>query len=339
MQIFQEQPSPVPVTAPAVTAPAGMTTVESSFLSAGVRCAATLYLPEGIDTPPVIVMAHGFGATRVMRLPDYAARFVAEGWAVLTFDYRCWGDSEGHPRNNLDPQWQISDLLAAVAHARSLPQVDPRRIALWGTAFSGAHVVVAASRDQRITALVAQGPLASGLRASRSLPIAHQLRGTCHAVADVVSAKLLRRRHNVRIAGDYRRDGGRFAIAAGPDALPGEIRLHNGDAESYHRMNFMPAAFAFSFLRYRPIASASRVGCPALILGMERDHQFGPTGARAVAARIPDATYRGYPIGHWGPYFDDNFEEFVAQTITFLHQHLDTCTAQTGSPRRRPMDT
>ena len=301
-----------------------MTIVESSFLSLGLRCAATLYLPDGVDRPPVIVMAHGFGATRVMRLPDYAARFVAEGWAVLTFDYRCWGDSEGFPRNNLDPHWQIDDLLAAVAHVRGLPQVDGQRVALWGTAFSGAHVIVAAARDPRITALVAQGPLASGVRAARVLPIAHQLRGACHGVVDAISARLRHRRHNVRIAGDYQHDGGRFAIAAGPESLPGEIRLHNGDAQSYHAMNFMPAAFVFAFMRYRPITSASRVACPALILGMERDDHFGRTGARAMADRIPDATYRGYPIGHWGPYFDDNFDEFVAQTIRFLHQHLDS---------------
>lgn len=318
MQIADEQSSQTP--APPAT---GMRVIKSSFTSEGVRCAATLYLPAGIDTPPVIVMGHGFGATQAMRLPDYAARFTREGWAVQTFDYRCWGDSDGEPRNNLNPRGQVRDLLAAVAHARRLPEVDGTRIALWGTAFSGAHVVVAASRDPRITALVAQGPLASGVWASRSLPIAHQLRGACHAIVDVVSAKLLHRRHNVRIAGDYRHDGGGFAFAADPDALSGEIRLHNGDAEAYHRMNFMPAAFAFSFLRYRPIAAAPDVSCPALIFGMERDDQFGPTGARAVAARIPDAIYRGYPIGHWGPYFDDNFEEFVAQTIAFLHQHLD----------------
>lgn len=71
-----------------------------SFVSHGLKLSAWLFLPEGMARPPVVVMAHGFGATRVLGLRPFAERFVAAGIACLVFDYRNFGDSEGEPRNS-----------------------------------------------------------------------------------------------------------------------------------------------------------------------------------------------------------------------------------------------
>ena len=68
----------------------------------GVRCAAWLYRPDGEGPHPCVVMAHGFSATRSDSLPPYAEAFAAAGLAVLLFDYRCFGDSDGEPRQLLD---------------------------------------------------------------------------------------------------------------------------------------------------------------------------------------------------------------------------------------------
>ena len=296
---------------------------ELSFSSEGCRCAATLFLPEGLSTPPVLIMGHGFGATRTMRLPAYARRFASHGVAVLTFDYRCWGDSEGQPRQYISPAWQVKDWAAAIAFARSLPQVDGRRVALWGTAFSGGHVLVAAARDSQVAAVIAQGPIVSGLRTSLHLPLKHQLLGAWHGLRDVLSTRFRGRRHNVRVAGDYQRDGGTYAFANTPDALPGEVRLFGGNAAAYERMNFVPAAFAFLFLFYRPLRHVRRIRCPALILGMEADALFWPQGGRTAARRMRDATYEGFPIGHYGPYFDRNWEVFTHRILAFLKTHLN----------------
>lgn len=57
----------------------------------------------------MIVMAHGLGGTRRMRLTAFAERFVAEGYACLVFDYRYFGDSEGQPRQLLDIKSQLED--------------------------------------------------------------------------------------------------------------------------------------------------------------------------------------------------------------------------------------
>lgn len=76
-----------------------MSSVDSPFYSHGLRCAGTLELPARAKRPPVIVMAHGFGAIRAAGLYDFAERFVKAGYAVFLFDYRSFGDSEGEPRH------------------------------------------------------------------------------------------------------------------------------------------------------------------------------------------------------------------------------------------------
>lgn len=64
------------------------------FYSNGVRCSAWLYLPKGKQKCPVIVMAHGLGGVREMRLDAYAQRFAAAGYACFLFDYRNYGASD-----------------------------------------------------------------------------------------------------------------------------------------------------------------------------------------------------------------------------------------------------
>ena len=84
-----------------------MNRLDVEFLAEGSRCKAWLYLPKTKKPAPVIVMAHGLGSTRVMRLGAYAERFRDLGYACLVFDYRHFGDSEGEPRQLLDVNKQL----------------------------------------------------------------------------------------------------------------------------------------------------------------------------------------------------------------------------------------
>ena len=67
-------------------------------------------------------------------------RFAEAGFAVLIFDYRYFGESEGRPRQLLLTRLQREDVQAAVRFARSQAGIDPNRIALWGTSLGGGHV-------------------------------------------------------------------------------------------------------------------------------------------------------------------------------------------------------
>ena len=72
-----------------------------TFDSNGDTCAAWLFLPEGVERPPVVILGHGLGATREMRLDAFAERFAQAGIAALAFTYRHFGDSTGQPRQLL----------------------------------------------------------------------------------------------------------------------------------------------------------------------------------------------------------------------------------------------
>jgi fermentation-respiration switch protein FrsA (DUF1100 family) len=160
-----------------------------TFTSGGVLCAAWLYRPTAADRPlPCVVMAHGFSATREEGLADYAERFAAAGMAVLAFDYRHFGDSEGEPRQLLDIRKQHDDYRAAIAHARALDVVDADRIALFGSSFSGGHVVCVAATDERVAAVVAQCPHADGIATLRAVPPKNAARATLDGIADQIGA-------------------------------------------------------------------------------------------------------------------------------------------------------
>ncbi len=122
-----------------------------TFLSHEALCRAWFYRPAApAGTPlPCVVMAHGLGGTRTAGLAPYAERFAAAGFGALVFDYRHFGDSEGDPRQLVSIRRQLQDWQSAIAFARGLPGVDPDRIALWGSSFSGGHVIVTAARDAK----------------------------------------------------------------------------------------------------------------------------------------------------------------------------------------------
>jgi fermentation-respiration switch protein FrsA (DUF1100 family) len=91
-------------------------------------------------------------------LPDFAERFLGAGYAVLLYDNRNWGESEGTPRNEVDPFHQARDYFQAFNYAASLSEVDQTKIVYWGTSMSGGTALYAASIDKRIRGVIAQVP-------------------------------------------------------------------------------------------------------------------------------------------------------------------------------------
>ena len=141
---------------------------DSHFSRAASECAAWLYLPEGEGPHPCVVMAHGFSAVREQRLDAYAERFAAAGLAALVFDYRHFGASAGpaapaagHPRASSRTGAPRSPTPA------TCPASTRRRVAVWGSSFSGGHVVAVAAEDPDIAAVVSQAPFTTGSPRSR----------------------------------------------------------------------------------------------------------------------------------------------------------------------------
>jgi dienelactone hydrolase len=153
----------------------------ATITSEGTRMAAEVYAPKSpaAEKLPTIVMAHGWGGVAANLRPD-AVAFARAGYLVVTFDYRGWGASDSRvvltkpqgPRSAdlrftaevlevrevVDPIDQTTDLANAVSWVYGEPQCDRHRIGLWGSSYSGGHVVYVAARDPRVKATISQVP-------------------------------------------------------------------------------------------------------------------------------------------------------------------------------------
>jgi uncharacterized protein len=286
-----------------------------TFESHGLRCAAWLFVPD--RTPaPCVVMAHGFAATRRDSLAGYAERFAAAGLGTLLFDYRHFGESEGSPRQLLDPCLQHDDYRAAIAFARTREEVDPARIAVWGTSFSGAHAIHLAARDPSLAAAVAQTPFVDGRVQVSRFPPRAAVKVTARGLRDEWAR--LRRRPPVTLPAR-----GRPGDAAGltsPSSYDGYGRLV-GEG-SLWRDDFA-ARLMLRVGLYRPIADAARVTCPLLMAVADRDDLTPPEPAWLVAERAPRGELKRYDADHWSVYpGGEDFEEVVADQVEFLKRHL-----------------
>jgi fermentation-respiration switch protein FrsA (DUF1100 family) len=134
-----------------------------AFDAEGVTLRGWFYSAE--DTSgrrPTVVMAHGFSAVKEMYLDAFAEVFAAAGLNALVFDNRNFGASDGEPRQEIDPWQQVRDYRHAITYAGTLDDVDSTRIGVWGSSYSGGHVLVVGAIDRRVKAVVAQVPLVSG---------------------------------------------------------------------------------------------------------------------------------------------------------------------------------
>jgi hypothetical protein len=133
-----------------------------TFYADGEPLRGVLTSADGAEGLPGIVLCHGFLCTMAMGLPEMAQLLAAEGFAVLRFDYRGFGESGGEQRGALWPLRQVQDARAAVAFLQSQPEADPLRVALWGTSFGGAVVLQAGALDPAVQAVVASVPVTDG---------------------------------------------------------------------------------------------------------------------------------------------------------------------------------
>ena len=142
-----------------------------SFYSEGVKLRGDLFLPDGLaanERRPGIVLCHGYTGVRSLYLPDNARVLTEAGYAVLTFDYKGWGDSDG-PKSRLSPYGRVIDSQAALTFLGAQPGVDQDRLGLYGTSYGGATVVWTAAIDPRARCVVSVVGIGHGRRWMRSV--------------------------------------------------------------------------------------------------------------------------------------------------------------------------
>jgi fermentation-respiration switch protein FrsA (DUF1100 family) len=296
--------------------------IDITFRSGDDDCAAWLYRPDGdgdgdgagTRPRPLVVMAHGFSATRDQRLDAYAERFAAAGLGALLFDYRHFGASAGEPRQLLDIRRQHADYHAAVAHARALDWVDPERVALFGSSFSGGHVIAVAAADPRIAAIVSQCPHTDILAGLRAIPPANLAKLTIAGIRDQLASVRGRPPVYVPAVGPP----GTLAVMSTDDAEPGIRAITPPDSPWQNRV----AARIAVAPPYRPGRAAGKLTCPALFCVTDRDSLAPAERTVALVSNAPRGEIKRYPVGHFDIYVGEAFEQAVADQTEFLVRHL-----------------
>ncbi len=300
--------------------------IDLSFGSGKETCAAWFYRPTGEGPHPVVVMAHGFAGTRAARLGAYAERFRDAGIAALVFDYRYFGDSTGEPRQLISIKHQLEDWRAAIDFARTLDGVDPARVALWGSSFSGGHVVQLAAENPQISAVISQTPFADGPSTLKvaGLPVIWRL--TVAGLKDL--GRAIRGREPYRLPAVAR--PGEAAAMSQPGSLEGYTALFDEPGEF---RNEYCARVGLVLGGYMPSRKASKVRCPLLVLTCAGDAVTPPPPARRMAERAPRGENIDYEArwGHFDIYVGELFERTIADQVGFLREHLAPVDAATAA--------
>lgn len=287
----------------------------------GIQLRGWLYRPARTSGPaPCIVMAHGFSATKEMYLDSFAEVFREAGFAVLVYDHRNLGASDGVPRGEIDPWKQIADYRTAITWVSARPEIDASRIGVWGSSYSGAHVLVVAAIDRRVRAVVAQVPLVKGLENARRLVRADHFVGL-RAAFDADRAARYRGEAPAMIKVAYEQEGEACAL---PTADTHAFFFGPILERAPTWKNEVTLRSVEMFTDYEPGAYISRIApTPLLVVVAKEDHLTVAdlTLAAYEEARQPKQLLV-LPGGHFDAYVDEAFALSSATQSAFFKANL-----------------
>jgi dienelactone hydrolase len=255
-----------------------------------------------------------------MRLDAFAERFAQAGIAAAAFTYRHFGDSGGHPRQLLSIKRQLADWDAALAHVKTRPDVDPSRVAVWGSSFGGGHAITVASRHPELLAAVAQCPFTDGLASALALGPLASLRMAPVLARDLATRVRGRAPAMVPIASVP----GSPALMNAPDALPGYQALQPPGTTF---RNEVAARVIPTIAAYRPGRAAKKVTMPILFCVSNTDSVTPPAQTLRYAGTAPRGEVKRYDAGHFDFYTGETFEQLVRDQTEFLVRRLHPAPA------------
>lgn len=301
------------------------------FFSEGTQCAAWLY--PGMNGA-CVVMSGGLAVTKEPGTDRFARRLHDAGFTVLAFDYRRFGESGGRPRQVTRYREHLADWQAAIDFARTVPGVDPNKVAIWGYSLSSGHVFRVAARNPRLGAAIAHSPLVDGLaavpNAMRHQTQSASLRFAALALRDAIGLRLGRKPILVPLAGPP----GTLTSLTTPDSQNGTDALNPGNAYPQWQQE-VAASSAMRAAFYRPGRYAPRIKIPFLVVAYDDDGVAPPGPAIRAASRAPRGELVRLPGGHYAAYLDGH-DQAVDTLLKFLNKHLlDASHAAPSAIRQR----
>lgn len=146
------------------------------FTSNGIKLSGNVYFPDNVPNPankhftalPAIILCQGLSGVKNKVLPEIATLFSHNGYIVLAFDYRGFGESEGD-RTRLFPEERVDDILHAIAYMQSYPNVDQEKVGLYGLSYGAAGCLAATALAPQVKCVVAVSGAVDGIDFMRGL--------------------------------------------------------------------------------------------------------------------------------------------------------------------------
>jgi len=293
-----------------------MRSEDLTFYSDGERVSGTLHLPDQPEGAPAGGIVHGPGFLGLKDAKHYLRiyeRFTGAGYAVLAFDYRGFGASEGE-RGLLLPSRQVEDIRNAITYMQTRPEVDPNRIGLFGLGGTGGgNAVYVAAVDPRVACVACYIGIGNGrewLRAMRReyewLDFLSRLAEDRKQRALTGKGEFVDPRFEIMVETPERKAS--MLKKAVDQKIPETIPLRCAEAI----MDFSPEDVVH---RISPRAS--------LFICIENDPVTPEEQTYRMYERAGDpkklVVLRG--TTHYGAY-DDSFEEIVKPTLDWYHRYL-----------------
>jgi dipeptidyl aminopeptidase/acylaminoacyl peptidase len=226
------------------------------FYSDGIRLRGYLRWPDTppLEASPVLVQGPGWlGLATSKRYEAWHEGFANADYAVLVFDYRGFGESDGE-RGWINPELQLQDIANAVTYLETRPDIDPRRIGGFGMGgIGGGNAIMAAARDPRIRCVVAQTVVADGA------DWLHRMRRE-HEWVDYLKRFEADRQRWVSEGCGERVDPRQELMVATPERAHAKGHLDSGLESGIYLRS------AEFLLKYRPIDEVERISPRALLI-------------------------------------------------------------------------
>jgi len=269
----------------------------------GITLRGWHYIPETGSGPfPTIVMAHGFSATKELFLDKYADLYCASGMAVLCYDHRNLGASDGEPRQEIDPWAQINGYRDAITFAETLAETDASKIGVFGSSYSGGHVLVVGAIDRRVKCVVSQVPLVDGPRNAQRIVPAHAMAGM-RAMFDADRRARYAGLPPIRLP-VVSKDGSPCAL---PTTDSYDFMVEVGGAHTDTWINEVTLRSVEMFMDYNPGAYIAQISpTPLLMLVQLGDHlTVADLALQAYEKALHPKKLITMPGGHFAAYIDN----------------------------------
>jgi dienelactone hydrolase len=129
-----------------------------TFDSDGIPLTGNLYLPEGKERAPGVVVAGTWTSVKELMADRYAQRLAGRGYAALSFDFTGFGESGGEPRDVENPARKVRDIHHAVSFLETHPAVDGERLGALGICAAAMYMSANAAHDPRVKSLALVAP-------------------------------------------------------------------------------------------------------------------------------------------------------------------------------------